>query len=85
MPQSAAIQEKLKRFELNSKQTKDNNDLGQQINFLAYQQQQLNENNQDQYPYERRNSEKEAKLARGLIEENRVFKYLFFYCNFFLD
>jgi hypothetical protein len=83
MPQSAAIQEKLKRFEqYNSKLAKDN-DLGQQINYLAYQlndNNNSNNNNQDQYQYERRNSEKEAKLARGLIEENRVFKYLFCYC-----
>ena len=84
MPQSAAIQEKLKRFEDNGRAThqtsKDISNI-KQISQQSYvpiysHQQPQNSANQD-ISFHDRTSDKEEKQAKGLVQENRVCKYLF--------
>jgi hypothetical protein len=88
MPQSAAIQEKLKKFEHQTTNTYNRqNDYEQNRNFEFYKQQnQINDN--QQFLLNNSNNEKnnqrlysygENKQIKrgGLFEENRVSKYFF--------
>ena len=78
MPQSAAILEKLKRFEESNNDTKTTNQNKQSSAYLPIYSHQQTSTNPDTRLNDKTSDKDERQMAaKGLVNENRVCKYLF--------